>query len=176
VELLKQPGGHVWTADAPNWTPDRTETHLTIAVAKQGIAGISGRGLRWALGQMYGVVGPGLIFAQHAFRGLRRDMYVREDKDAASKKLALSWAANRDAELVGNAESAEIRFVPPPENRVFVVYISLNEMLTQFPQVYGWADHWAWIPAAPDLVGAPVEWTTRYDEKIWSSEGTAKAR
>jgi hypothetical protein len=171
VELLRQRGGHVWVADAPNWTDDRTKTHLTIAVSFQGIRSRADRGIRWALGQMYGVLAPGLILAEYVFEGLRRDMYVREDMNAAKHKLAVSWAAKRDAELVGDSFAPTLRFVEVPANRVFVVYISPNEMLTEFPDVYGWAEHWAWVGADADLPGAPVDWNTRYDRKIWSSGG-----
>jgi hypothetical protein len=120
---------------------------------------------------MYGVVAPGLIFAEHVFEGLRRDMYVRDDKTADKHKLAVTWTAKRDAELVGDKFSPTLRFVDAPPGRVFVVYISINGMLTEFPDVYGWAEHWTWVGAAPDLLGAPVDWNTRYDRKIWSSGG-----
>ena len=124
VELLKQPGANVWIADAPNWTDDRTRTNLTIAVSFQGIRSRADRGIRWALGQMYGVLETGLISAEHVFEGLRRDMYVREDMNAAKRKLAVSWAAKRDSELIGDRFAPTLRFVEAPVNRVFVVYIS----------------------------------------------------
>ena len=78
---------------------------------------------------MYGVVAPGLIFAEHVFEGLRRDMYVRDDKTADKHKLAVTWAAKRDAELVGDKFSPTLRFVEASPGRVFVVYISINEEL-----------------------------------------------
>jgi hypothetical protein len=137
VELLKQPGAHVWVADAPNWTDDRTRTHLTIAVSLEGIQSRADRGISWALGQMYGVLATGLILAEHVFEGLRRDMFVREDMNAAKRKLAVSWAAKRDAELIGDKFAPTLRFVEAPVNRVFVVYISPNEMLTEFPDIHG---------------------------------------
>jgi hypothetical protein len=101
-------------------------------------------------------------------------MYVRDNKAADKHKLALTWTANRDAELVGGEFASTLRFVPAPSNRVFVVYVSINEMLTEFPDVYGWAEHWAWVGAAADLPGAPVDWNTRYDRKVWPS-GSASA-
>lgn len=73
------------------------------------------------------------------------------------------------AELEADKFEPILRYVAAPANRVFVVYISPNEMLSQFPDVYGWAEHWAWVAADPSLKGAPIDWETRYDEKIWSS-------
>jgi len=168
VELLKQPGSHVWVADAPDWTGS-SKSHLRIAVYLPTIVGRAERGLSWQLGQMYGVVGTGLIMTRHVFQGLKRDMYVRDDKDAASKKLVATWAASRDAEIVGDRSNPHLNYVPAPENRVFGVYISPNEMLTDYPDIDGWAEHWAWIAADPDCPGAPIDWNFRYDKKVWSS-------
>jgi hypothetical protein len=52
-----------------------------------------------AAGQVYGVVGPGLIFTQHVFR---RDKYVADDQNAAGKKFIATWAAKRNAGLEGD--------------------------------------------------------------------------
>lgn len=110
-----------------------------------------------------------MISAQHVFQGLRRDMLVRDDEDAAAKKLAVTWKANRDAVYVGDKNvGGHLEFMDAPQNRVFAVYVSRNEMLEQFPDIYGWAEHWTWIAAAPDLAGAPVGWDERYDKQLWS--------
>lgn len=170
MRLLEQRGGHVWVTDAPNWAALSGKNHLTIGVSKQGITERADRGLRWQLGQMYGVLGPGLIFTEHVFQGLRRDMYVRMDRNAAASKFALAWAAKRDAQLAGDKFSPTLEFADPPLNRVFVVYISPNEMLSDFPDVFGWAEHWTWVAADGRLAGAPVEWSDRYDKKVWSRE------
>jgi hypothetical protein len=169
VELLKQPGSHVWVADAPAWTGD-PKSSFRIGIWKDGIQFRADKGLSWQLGQMYGVVGPGLIFAQHVFQGLRRDMYVREDKEAAKAKFAVTWTANRDCELVGDKTHSTLKFTDPPPNRVFVVYISPNRMLTEFPDIFGWAEHWTWVGADSELKGAPVDHNARYDRKVWSRE------
>jgi hypothetical protein len=42
-------------------------------------------------------------------------------------------------------------------------------MLENFPQIYGWMDHWTWIAADPDKTGAPIEWKTRYEECLWTA-------
>lgn len=171
MNLLKQPGGHVLVADAPNWAGS-VDPHLNIAVHLPSTVYRATRTLTWQLGQMYGVIGTGLIMTRHVFKGLNRDMYVREDKDAAAKKLVATWAAGRDAELVGDPQKPYLQYREAPANRVFAVYISPNEMLTDFPDIHGWAEHWAWIAADPKLPGAPMDWNTRYDEKVWSSLGS----
>jgi hypothetical protein len=112
---------------------------------------------------VYGVVGPGLIFTQHVFR---RDKCVADDRNAAAKKFIATWAAKRNAGLEGDRCTPTLSYVDAPSGRVFAVYISLNETLTYFPDMYGWADHWAWSAADPKLAGAPVEWDTRYDKKL----------
>ena len=170
MELLKQPGGHIWIADAPNWTGD-ARPHLTIGISPQAVQRASLLGLRWTLGQMYGIVATGLIFAEHVFQGLRRDMYVRHDKEAAKRKFAVTWAAKRDAQLVGDKSAPTLQYTDAPPNRVFVVLISPNEKLEDFPDIFGWAERWTWVAADADLRGAPIDWNKRYDERIWSSGG-----
>ncbi len=119
---------------------------------------------------MHGVVGTGLIFTEHVFKGLKRDMYVRKDRDAAKNKLALTWKAGRDAYLVGPAHDCRVEFHPAAPGTVFAVYISINAMLKDFPAIYGWAEHWTWIDDDPDVVGAPIDWQDRYDEQLWRKE------
>jgi len=99
-------------------------------------------------------------------------MYVRDDKDAAKTKLAATWSAKRDCEYMGGPQEGTLRYLDAPENRVFVVYISKNKMLTEFPAIYGWAEHWAWVAADPAIPGAPIDSASRYDEKLWSSTGS----
>ncbi len=167
MKLVQQPGASVWVADAPDWT-NSGKSHLSIAIDLRSIADRAARGLSWQLGQLYGVVGTGLIMTRHVFQGLKRDMYVRMDTDAASKKLVATWPAHRDAELVGDPQNPQLRYVGRPNNRIFVVYISPNEMLTDFPDIDGWAEHWAWIVSDPLKIDHPIDWNARYDKKVWS--------
>ncbi|MDX8480765.1 hypothetical protein RFN28_20165 [Mesorhizobium sp. VK24D] len=168
LNVLKQPGGQVWAADAPNWANLDGKDHLKIGVTSASIAAGADRGMQWYLGQLYGVVGPGLIFAQHVFQGLKRDMLVRNDMKADEKKLAVSWPAPQDAKLVGGPQNGRLEFYPAPAQCVFVVYISPNEMIEQFPDIYGWAEHWTWVAENHDLAGAPIESESRYGNKLWS--------
>ncbi|PPC87148.1 MAG: hypothetical protein CTY31_05055 [Hyphomicrobium sp.] len=125
-------------------------------------------GLTFYLGQLYGIVGPGLIFTQHLFEGLRRDMMVGDDGKAASRKLAATWTQARDAKLAGNdPHNLHLEHFPAEPNRVFCVYISRNEMLESFPEIYGWLEHWTWIAADPNVPGAPIDFESRYDRQLW---------
>lgn len=153
--------------DAINWTGDGLGDSKKIGISPEAIIARADRGLRRQIGQMYGVVGPGLIMAQHVFRGLRRGMLVRGDDEAAAKKLAITWAAKRDATFAGDRFDGRLEYVSAPENCVFAVYVSPNEMLETYPDIYGWAEHWTWIAADPELSGAPVDWRNRYDSRVW---------
>ena len=168
MHFFKQPGGNVWIAEAPNWT-DRPDTdHLKVGITTTSMSAIADRGQSWMLGQLYGVVCTGLIFTEHVFVGLKRSMYVKDDMYASDKKLTLTWSAKRDARLMGTKLSLDLEFIDAPESRVFAVYISPNQMLDEFPEIFGWMEHWTWIASDPGLAGAPVDWATRYDEKLWS--------
>ena len=123
------------------------------------------------IGQMYGVVGPGLIMAQHVFQGLKRDMLVRDDDHADIKKLAVTWSALRDAVFVGDTFDGKLAYMDAPVGSVFAVYISVNEMLEDYPDIYGWAEHWTWIAADPARPGAPIDSRGRSDCQLWSRGG-----
>ncbi len=173
MELLEQPGGNVYVAEAPTWDTSNhalvRNDHLVIGITKDALVALASRGLSAGLGQLYGVVCPGLISVQHLFRGLRRGMMVDQNSNAAPGRLAASWAQSRDCILVGSRHNPELEYLEAPRNCVFVVAISRNEMVEAFPQIYGWIDHWTWVAADPDEFGAPIDWRTRYDERIWTA-------
>lgn len=141
LELIEQPGGRVWAADAPDWTNPKWGTHgvdpLKIGITPDAIQTFAGRGLRHMVGQMFGVVGPGLIFTQNVFKGLNRGMLVRDDNRADMKKLALTWTPLRDAKFSGDPFAGQLEYSPAPKNRVFAVYVSPNEMVEDFPLILG---------------------------------------
>lgn len=165
---ITQPGGTVLVCESPDWTGSG-KPHLNVAVSKEALSAKVGRNMRWHIGQLYGVVEPGIIFAQHAFRGLKRPMLVGDDHEADEKKVVLTWAAKNDAYLEGDAFNAYTRFEPAPLARVFGVIVTVNEMVTDFPDVYAWAEHWSWLQSSDSLAGAPKEWQDAYTEKLWSS-------
>ena len=173
AKFIDQPGGRVWVAEAPVWgdgtvTPERS---LLVGIPIQSIIARGSRGQRWLIGQMYGVVGTGLIMTEHLFKGLRRMMMTDNSHDAAREMYAASWKAPRDAYLAGEEHAAYLEYQNAPPGKVFVVYISSNSMLRDFPEIWGWAEHWAWIAEDPNESGAPVDWESRYDQRIWSQRG-----
>ena len=83
--------------------------------------------------------------------------------------MTASWSQPRDARLIGDPQNPKLEYLAAPSNRVFVVAVSENDMLKDFPQIFGWIEHWAWVAADPDEAGAPIDWKTRYDERIWAA-------
>ncbi len=171
MKLLSHGGRHVYVADAPIWEPDsptlQGRDHLLIGVMKKTLTAHAARGLSVYIGQLFGIVGPGLIFARHLFRGVKRPLMVGDDKKADGDKLIATWEQTRDVVLEGGPQSARLVYHAAPKSRVFVVLISRNKMLEEFPQIYGWAEHWTWVAADPDEPGAPIDWQTRYEERLW---------
>ena len=141
---------------------------VLLGVPKKSIEAKAERGFSVSLGQLYGIVHSGLIFAKHAFQGFKRPMYAGDDREADGAKISFTWSAKEDARLVGNAQQHSLEFSPAPNDRVFAVYISPNEMLTEFPDIMGWIEHWTWLPKSNSLQDAPIDWETRYDKKLWS--------
>lgn len=169
--LVNEHGGTIWVAEAPDWTGSGHP--LRIGISQEAVSTHAGRGLRHMVGQLYGVLGPGLILAEHVFQGLKRDMLVRGDSHADVNKLAITWAHPRDAVFAGDPSDGRLEYLPAPADRVFGVYVSPNEMLDDYPSIYGWAEHWTWIAADPATPGAPVDWRTRYDTRLWTKQNPA---
>lgn len=170
LELIQEAGGQVWAAEASDWDKGGPEP-LKIGISLDAIQQRARRGLRHMVGQLYGVLGPGLILAEYVFQGLKRDMLVRGDSHADINKLAITWTASRDARFVGDPFNGGLEYLSAPANRVFVVYVSPNEMLEAFPSVFGWAEHWTWLPADPSVRGAPINHDTRFDRRLWIKPG-----
>lgn len=171
MQLLDQPKGRVYVAEAPIWDPSCTSLqgrdHLLVGITTEALRAIAARGQTWVLGQLYGIIGPGLITSQRLYKGLRRGMYVNSAPNAAAGKLAATWAAKRDARLVGDRSSPTLEFSPAPPKAVFCLYISRNAVLTDYPAIYGWIEHWTWLPADSSDSDSPIDWLTRYDESVW---------
>jgi hypothetical protein len=74
------------------------------------------------------------------------------------------------------ADGMSIERLAAPPNCAFFVHVSPNAQATDFPDIFGWAEHWGWVdlspPSSPSpsppLSGAPVDWETRYDRRVWS--------
>ena len=161
----------IYVFEAPIWDSDHStlkgRDHLLMGIMPRTQSTRAEMGLSAYIGQLYGIVDPGLIHAKHVFQGLKRAMMVGDDVNADGKKLAVTWAHNRDARLIGSEQNCAIEFSDAPPAKVFVVYISVNQMLEEFSDIYGWIEHWTWLAADKNLAGAPVDWETRYDKRLW---------
>ena len=172
--IMKVPGGGPWYAETIDWRSSDPHAILKIGVPKAAIARRAGHGQTWALGQLYGVVATGLINVQHVFQGFRRRMCVEDDMAADELKLAFIWTPRHDARM--NEDGMDFLRVAAPPGAAFFVHVSPNTQLTEFPEIFGWAEHWGWVdlspapstPLSPLLSGAPIDWERRYDRRLWS--------
>jgi hypothetical protein len=161
-----RPEGGSWHAETIDWRSSDPHTILRIGVSKKAIENRCQRGQSWALGQMYGVLQPGLIFVEHIFQGFRRPMCVSEDMNADAEKLAFTWKARHDAQMTRGG--TDFVRVPPEPGTVFFVHVSRNAKSGTDGDIFGWAEHWGWVDQSPTLSGAPIDWEIRYDKRIWS--------
>lgn len=125
------------------------------------------RGKATAIAQFYSIVSPGLIVTKHVFRGLNRPLFANDDMQADTGKWVYSWKPKWDYEWKGGTTGGPERKTPP-DDRVFVTIVSPNND-PNFPTVAGWIEHWNWVHEAGNLRAAPIDWETRYTEKLWSA-------
>lgn len=162
---LKTSDGSNWFAETINWSSLDPNSVLKIGVSKASIQAHADRGLTWAIGQLYGVVATGIISAEHIFQGLRRPMSVNGDGAADQRKYVFTWSAHRDAQM---SREGELTYHAAPLNSVFFVIVSPNGNQIRHPEIFGWAERWGWLDAHSALRGAPIDYDSRYDVRIWS--------
>lgn len=163
--VLMDAGGGVWCAEAVDYRSVDPHAVLKLGISKNAILNRARRGQTWALGQLYGVVAPGLIMTDHIFQGLRRPMSVNGDSQADEAKLVFTWAARQDAQMT---REGELRFVAAPIETVFFTIASPNGDRNQHPDIFAWIENWGWLQAHSTLSGAPTEYDTRYDARVWT--------
>lgn len=139
-----------------------------FAIAKRELEKIYNRGSNIRLAQFLKIVVPGLVLAEHIFRGLKRPLCDGKDMDAADSKLAFSWKPEWDYwwNNADRFESRELQFREAPDGRVFVVIVSPNNKKSDFPSVDYWIERWSWVRQSVTLAKAPVDWENRYDKKL----------
>jgi hypothetical protein len=174
-EVLKAPGtSRPWYAETIDWRSSDPHAVLKIGIPRTALRKQAERGQAWSLGQMYGVLQTGLINVEHIFQGLRRRMCVEDDMTADAGMYAFIWTPRHDARMTEDGTDYE-RVAAPP-NAAFFVHVSPNRQLIDFPEIFGWAERWGWVdlsplvspPLSPPLLGAPIDWQTRYDRRLWS--------
>lgn len=151
-----------WSVDNPS-----TPGVVQFGILQSDVMARNARGQNSALAQFRGIVVPGLIMVSHVFRGLKRPLYADDCMTADAKKLIHAWKPIRDFEWPDPFD--EPRTMAPPKNCVFVVIASVNERhCTKWPEVYGWIDRWNWVDEDSQLPGAPLNWSSRYEEKLFT--------
>lgn len=168
MEIHHHEKGAFYKIPAPDFRAPAGGT-ITIGVTVKDLAAGAARGLRTHIGQFYATVAPGLIRAKHVYEGFRRPMLVNGDADADGNKLAFTWAAKFDGRMTGE-HGHDLERIQAPANRVFAVYISINQMQVEFPDVFGWAEHWTWIHRDPIDKHAPDGHADRYERCLWSAK------
>ncbi len=167
MELLKQRGGYVWIAEAPNYLGDGNSGSLNIGVSKSSVDKKFTRGNRWMLGQWYGIAQPELVSTRRIYKGLKREMYLDHNPDAAGEKLIFILSPASDCYLAGDKFNPYKQYCGAPEGCVFAIIVSVNRNLNDYPDIHGWAENWTWLPADPAVQHAPIDFKSRYDDEIW---------
>ena len=165
MAILEQKGGTVFTAKARDWR-DSNKT-VVFGMPMSQLNTRSERGLRWMLGQLYGIIEQDLINPKHIYLGLNRAMYVNGDAEADASKLVYCLKPKFDFTLAGDKFSPTLQHRSAPEGGpVFAVIISPNEDLTNFPDIAGWIEHWSWVDSCPNDSSKPVNHDTRYGDRL----------
>jgi len=124
------------------------------------------RGQNVALAQFDRIVLPGLILVEHIFRGLKRPLFKDGSPYGDSEGLIHTWRPLHDYEWPDKDKTGRPIEKGPVASSVFAVIINMNHHREKWPEVYGWIDRWNWIYEDAYLPGAPMNWKTRYEEKL----------
>lgn len=161
---------HIYTVDAKwveHYGAQPIAAKLCITSAQLKVMFLRGQSTKIA--QFYGIVIPGTIIARHIFMGLRRPLLSQFGNMHGDKeKRIYSWKSAFDCEWEGTPHQGGPKRIVPPPDRVFVVIVSPNHNTLQHPDIAGWIEQWSWVAAASDLEEAPVDWQSRYDQKLWT--------
>ena len=117
------------------------------------------------IAQYFGIVRH-LAQAAHLFEGVERELLSGDDMDGDKTVLAYTWRPARNYIWVGGSDSGSLAEMAPPSGQVFVVLARRADISSGEAEIR----HWSWVQAAGDLAQAPVDWSTRYREKLWSKD------
>lgn len=124
------------------------------------------RGQAATFAQFYKLVLPGIILAKHIFKGLDRPLLCDnnvcgdQDKRVYSRRPVNDYTYDRSASRVVQHLA--------PAGKVFVVIVSPNTHLEEYPDIKAWIDHWCWVDEDKIFNDAPTDWVDRYNCKIWT--------
>lgn len=139
----------------------------TFAVAESKINELRARNRRVPLIQLFHIVEPGLILAEHIFRGLNRPLLYEADTEGDASKFVFTWRAKRDWDFADGKrfDPDGLREMPHPPGKIYAVIATPNTR-TQYETVSYWIDRWFWVDEATDLPGAPVDYKERFLQHI----------
>lgn len=118
------------------------------------------------LGQYHGLVQGGLLGARHLFRGVKRPFSLGDDMNADQKVLVYSWKPRWDWVCRGGRSGVYPVNLEPPEGYVFTVLVNQYDDVDSFG-VSGSIEDFSWVKEDSRLAGAPVNYDTRYRERLW---------
>jgi hypothetical protein len=143
-------------------------TPAVFAIKKEQIAAFRHRESYVPIVHLMNIVSPGLVMAEHIFKGLKRPLQYEGNAKADAEKLIFSWSAKYDYDWEYNMrfDASGMTRRPAPHGRVYVVIASPNLNKEVFTSIDYWINKWSWVHADPGTPGAPVQWPRRYDSKI----------
>jgi len=147
-------------------SPVEKDVTIKLGIRNETFRNYLNRRLRSAVAQYYGIVQDQLKSAEHTFRGLRRPLMLADDTHADQNVLIYSWCPQYDYEWIGSQFEGQPTRMEPLPGRVFVVLVREEPPNTE--NVIGSIERWNWVEEDTDLPGAPLEWSERYEEKLWS--------
>lgn len=129
------------------------------------------------------IVTTGVQTAELIFRGLKRPLKQRDNTKADADKLIYVWSPGVDYQWQRPSADAsffdegQISYREPLKGEVFFVIVTPNKgkYRDRYPKIYGWIEHWSWLPEDKEYAGHPAGWQDRYDEKVWSAGQATKS-
>jgi hypothetical protein len=153
----------------PEPTPGAEPHDGLLGFRKSDFVRIAERGQSTMIAQFYGLVADGMIQTRHVFRGLRRPATVDDNSNADSRILTYTRKPARDCVWNGSPFEGRVERIAPPSGAVFVVHVTPNTtQAADYPEIRGWINHWTWVDEDAALSEAPVEWVSRYQERLWT--------
>ena len=120
-----------------------------------------------------------ISLAEFVFRGLKRRLMQRDNKNADADKLIYVWRPSGQYQWRWSGDSVEEQFqlTEPPDGAVFFVIVTMNKdkkYRANYPAIYGWIEHWGWLGEDKKDKGHPKGWKQRYAEKVVDSRRTKR--
>jgi hypothetical protein len=164
MRAIQRVGHYRDVIDAPS--PYDPEKSVKLGLTAETFSLYSGHKLATAIAEYYGIVQDGILFARHAFKGLKRPLMLDDDVHADANVVVYSWRPHLDYEWSGTPFEGTPEPKTPPPERVFVVLVR-EEKPNEY-SVFGSVEKWNWIREDSENPHAPIDWQQRYAKLLWS--------